>query len=91
LRGVKESGIVFAVPTYGFILSMVALIVFGIPNMWGHAPIDPTPALQQFKPEAAAHPFGLLLLLRAFAASCTAMTGVEAISNGVQAFRKPEA
>lgn len=90
LRGVKESGIVFAVPTYGFILSMIALIFVGVPKMWGHPPLDPSPALAQFRPEAAAHPFGIFLLLRAFAASCTAMTGVEAISNGVQAFRKPE-
>ena len=86
LRGVKESGVIFAIPTYLFIVSMIGLIAVGIGKVWfgGIQPILPTEVPQ------ATEGIGLFLLLRAFSAGCTAMTGVEAISNGVPAFRKPE-
>lgn len=81
LRGTKESGVVLAVPTYLFIGSL--LLVLGV-GVWVH----PEPAVAV--PHAAeTGPVGLWLLLRAFAAGCTAMTGVEAVSNGVGAFRDP--
>ena len=89
LRGTKESGAVFALPTYGFVVSMLLLIGFGLFQSFGHPPI--TPMLDQFKENGHFHEITAFLLLRAFAASCTAMTGVEAISDGVQAFRPPEA
>ncbi|HET9222024.1 MAG TPA: APC family permease [Roseiflexaceae bacterium] len=90
LRGVKESGMIFAVPTYLFVFSMFGLIVMGLSNVIGAgaAPLPPDPAHLPAPSEVA--PLGLFLLLQAFAAGCTAMTGVEAISNGVPAFGRPE-
>jgi amino acid transporter len=86
LRGVKESGTIFAIPTYVFVISMVALIGIGVSRILatGAAPIPP----QGIGPSTET--VGLFLLLQAFSAGCTAMTGVEAISNAVPAFRKPE-
>ena len=85
LRGVRESGRIFALPTYFFLVTLFALLVVGAARvLMGQVP----PA-----PEAAPAPLGALtafLVLRAFANGCTAMTGVEAISNGVPAFRPPE-
>jgi amino acid transporter len=88
LRGVRESGRLFAVPTYLFIVSFLGLIVLGLARfLWGETPVVPLPS-SPVVPVAAVTPF---LILRAFASGCTALTGVEAISNGVPAFRKPEA
>ena len=87
LRGIRESGKLFAAPTYLFIASLVVLIVYGGAG-----------ALFDFLPEAPyqRHPpglegVGLFLFLRAFASGCTALTGVEAVSDGVPAFKSPEA
>ena len=88
LRGVRESGTVFAIPTYVFVVSMLALIAVGIARTaMGQPPLvtDVTAAV------VPAEAFGLLLLMRAFADGCTAITGVEAVSNGVPAFQRPEA
>jgi amino acid transporter len=88
LRGVRESGRLFAVPTYLFIVSFLGLIVLGLARvLWPETPVAPPPS-SPLTPMAAVTPF---LILRAFASGCTALTGVEAISNGVPAFRKPEA
>jgi amino acid transporter len=90
LRGVKESGAIFAVPTYVFIVSMMALIVLGAMNILGGS-AQPLPPDPQYLPAAGEEvSITLFLLLQAFAAGCTAMTGVEAISNGVPAFQQPE-
>lgn len=89
LRGAKESGILFAIPTYTFVASMLILIAVGVfqSTIGGVAASPPNPA--EFpSPIHAVAPF---LMLRAFAASCTALTGTEAIADGVQAFRPPEA
>ncbi len=83
LRGTKESGILFAIPSYGFIFSFGAMILYGLFQSFGSAP---PPAI----PIAAAQPITTFLLLKAFASGCAALTGVEAISNGVKAFRPPE-
>ena len=87
LRGIRESGKIFAAPTYLFIGSLGVLIIYG-----GFG------ALFDFLPEAPyqRHPpglegVGLFLFLRAFASGCTALTGVEAVSDGVPAFKPPEA
>jgi len=87
LRGIRESGKIFAAPTYLFIGSLGALIIYGGLG-----------AVFNFLPEAPyqRHPpglegVGLFLLLRAFASGCTALTGVEAVSDGVPAFKPPEA
>lgn len=86
LRGVRESGQFFAVPTYIFIGTLAAMLGVGaIQILLGHASrIEPLPGI------TAAEPLTLFLLLRAFSSGCTALTGVEVISNGVSAFKKPE-
>jgi amino acid transporter len=87
LRGIRESGTIFALPTYFFVLSAVLLIVVGIFKAFviGHQPF-----IGQFAPLSQTEPLTIFLLLRAFATGCSAMTGVEAISNGIPAFQKPE-
>jgi amino acid transporter len=97
LRGVRESGAIFAGPTYLFIASMLLLVVVGFFRYYTTGETMPTPAEVHFDPSVGAVEHGTLvggtlvwLLLRAFAAGCTALTGVEAISNGVPAFKKPE-
>ncbi len=87
LRGVRESGAIFAVPTYLFITAMGLLILGGIARaLLRYPPLEaPVAALPP-----ATHALTLFLLMRAFSAGCTALTGIEAISNGIQAFRPPE-
>jgi len=88
LRGIRESGNIFAVPTYFFVVSIALLLAAGLYRYvtGGIVPVDvPLP------PNAGQQPLTTLLLLTAFANGCTAMTGVEAVSNGVPAFRPPEA
>ena len=89
LRGVKESGQIFAVPTYLFVVSMFMMIGVGLTKLLtGQVAEFPPPAVVHAP--AVAQPITFFLLLRAFAAGCTALTGVEAISDGVPAFRPPE-
>jgi len=87
LRGSRETGAVFMLPTYLFLGTLGTTIVAGIGKAilsGGHpTPVEAPPALP-----AATAAVGLWLLLRAFASGCTAMTGVEAVSNGVTAFRE---
>src|SRR5215471_268374 len=88
LRGVSESGGVFLAPTYLFIFCLLAMIALGVVKSLaagGHpVPVVPPPQLGP-----ATEALGIWLLLRAFASGCTAMTGVEAVSNGVMAFKEP--
>ena len=87
LRGVRESGRVFAVPTYLFIGSFLLMIGAGMIQLYrGTAPttIDATLGT------AGVEGVSLFLILRAFSSGCTALTGIEVISNGVSAFKKPE-
>jgi amino acid transporter len=87
LRGRRESGTIFAVPTYIFIFSLYGLIIYGVIRiLLGGIPY--TPAVP---PPAPSRTLGLLLILTAFAQGCSAMTGTEAISNGVPAFKEPSA
>lgn len=94
LRGIKESGRVFAVPTYIYIVVLTALVAYGLARTYG-----------VFGPDLARVPFdahkaeinrltggslGLFLILKGFSSGAVALTGVEAISNGVPAFRRPE-
>ena len=88
LRGVRESGLAFVVPTYLFVASLFMVLGIGIARVWssgGH----PAPVAAPLEPQAATATAGMWLLLRAFASGCTAMTGVEAVSNGVMVFREP--
>jgi amino acid transporter len=92
LRGVRESGTVFAIPTYAFVGGVLLTIAWGLIRYFGIFGAAPLPAIEHHMP--ATNPvvgFGYIwLLLRAFAGGCTALTGIEAISNGVQAFKPPE-
>jgi len=90
LRGVRESGTLFAIPTYGFILVFMTLIVVGLIRLFGGAAPHGSAPVAATTGEATSA-LTMFLLLRAFASGCTALTGVEAISNGIPAFRKPEA
>jgi len=90
LRGTRESGTVFAVPTYGFVVSILILIVIGLVRCLGECPT--TEAVEPIHNAATtASAIGLFAILRAFSSGATALTGVEAISNGVPAFRRPQA
>ena len=91
LRGVKESGRAFALPTYGFVLSVFVLLVVGFARIAFGDGLTAESADYQLR--EAADTGGLLvvfLVLRAFASGCTALTGVEAVSNGIPAFEKPK-
>jgi amino acid transporter len=89
LRGVRESGLVFSIPTYVYLASIAGLLAVGIFRLV----TDTLPAYQAPAAWAAtaAEPLGVLLILRAFASGSVALTGVEAVSNGVPAFKPPEA
>jgi amino acid transporter len=87
LRGIRESGTIFAAPTYLFVLMMYVLIGYGLFRLaTGDYSYTPPPSVRPFGTE----PLTIFLVLRAFAQGCSAMTGTEAISNGVPAFRPPE-
>ncbi len=94
LRGVKESGKAFAVPTYGFVLGILTMIVYGVLQAsTGAAPRAESAAYDVVAEHGKDGLAGLALaffVLRAFSSGCTALTGVEAIANGVPAFRKPK-
>ena len=97
LRGVRESGTAFAIPTYGFMVGIIGMVALGLFRIRAsatpaagreravHASI-PAPSYATASPALAL----VFLLLRAFSSGCAALTGVEAISNGVPAFRKPK-
>jgi amino acid transporter len=90
LRGVRESGILFAIPTYGFVLSIYALLVSGFVRcVTGGCPAAVVPADHIAVGVAAS--VSLFILLHAFSSGATALTGVEAIADGVPAFRRPQA
>ena len=88
LRGTLEAGLVFAVPTYVFILSFGGLLLYGVAQALASGG-QPSPVIPPPAAPAAGEAVTVWLLLRAFASGCTAMTGVEAVSNGVGAFRAP--
>jgi amino acid transporter len=89
LRGLRESGNIFAIPTYVFVFSTLFMIVVGIFRIVvlgeGHPPPEPLPGAHD-----PMEVLGILLVLRAFASGSVALTGVEAIANGVPAFQPPE-
>ncbi|MGB8273914.1 MAG: APC family permease [Alphaproteobacteria bacterium] len=89
LRGVRESAAVLAFPTYGFIAIMSALVLVGLWRTW-HGDIAPHPAPALNMTHAMTELAVVLLVLRAFSSGCTALTGIEAVSNGVPTFKKPE-
>jgi amino acid transporter len=86
LRGVKESGTAFAFPTYFFILMSLFTVGVGLFKMWTGS-LMPVEGVEMIK--TTVEPLTLFLILRAFSSGCTALTGVEAISNGITAFKEP--
>jgi amino acid transporter len=91
LRGIKESGRIFAVPTYIYIVILTVLVGYGLYQSYfgnlGHVPFNP----KEFEgSRVAGGTLGLFLILKGFSSGAVALTGVEAISNGVPAFRRPE-
>ena len=91
MRGVKESGRAFAVPTYGFVVAIFVMLAVGFAKVLFGDGIEAESA--HYGLRQVAHTGGLLtvfLALRAFASGCTALTGVEAVSNGVPAFKEPK-
>jgi amino acid transporter len=90
LRGIREAGNIFAAPTYVYVVAIFGLIAMGFWRILaGDVPAAPPP-IESF-PLEATQPLTLLLLLRAFASGSVALTGTEAVANGVQAFKAPEA
>ncbi|MDQ1521095.1 MAG: hypothetical protein QOI55_2168, partial [Actinomycetota bacterium] len=91
MRGVKESGRVFAVPTYVYMFLLAGLIVYGLARSYfGHvAPVPFDARLSEAQDTGGA--LGLFVLLKGFSSGAVALTGIEAISNGVPAFRRPAA
>jgi amino acid transporter len=91
LRGIKESGRAFAVPTYGFVAIVLLLLAWagGRALLGQHMPAE-SAGFGLVKHHRTGGLLTLFLCLRAFASGCTALTGVEAISNGVPSFRKPK-
>ncbi len=90
LRGVRESGVLFMAPTYLFVVCLLGVLGWGVAKTilsGGHpSPVIPPPPGPSSHTVAAV---GLWLIIRAFASGCTALTGVEAVSNGVRAFKDP--
>jgi amino acid transporter len=88
LRGVRESGLAFVAPTYLFVVSLLTVLAIGMVKalLTDNAP---TPVAALPEAESAEATVSVWLLMRSFASGCTAMTGVEAVSNGVSAFREP--
>jgi amino acid transporter len=88
LRGIRETGGIFMIPTYLFIACLLGMVMVGVAKVLlagGH----PVPVVAPPKLTGATEAMGVWLMLRAFSSGCTAMTGVEAVSNGVMAFREP--
>ncbi|HET8601429.1 MAG TPA: APC family permease [Segeticoccus sp.] len=95
LRGVRESGTAFAIPTYCFMASIIGMTVWGL-TRWGFGDLPQVASAKFDVPSNPGFSHGLataagaFLILRTFSSGCAALTGVEAISNGVPAFRKPK-
>ncbi|WP_432923933.1 APC family permease [Microbispora sp. CA-135349] len=93
LRGLRESGVAFAVPTYAFMIAVIGMVVWGLFRLvvLGNDLRAPTADYRIIGEQANLAGFAMaFLVLRAFSSGCAALTGVEAISNGVPAFRKPK-
>lgn len=93
LRGVRESGALFAAPTYAFLISFLFMIGYGLFSYYTYGGAAPIPGPDEIKTAEGykLQPLTLFLILGAFSNGCAALTGIEAISNGVPAFKKPEA
>jgi amino acid transporter len=86
LRGLRETGTVMSIPVYLFLITYISMLVYGLFVLGREGP-----GVLEISAPVASQPLTMFLLLHAFATGCTALTGIEAISNGVPAFRPPEA
>jgi amino acid transporter len=86
MRGLRESGTALGVPVYLFLISFIGMILYGVYR----AVLQGAPTPLAAAAPTAVNPLGILLIMHAFSAGCTALTGIEAISNGVPAFKSPE-
>jgi amino acid transporter len=86
LRGLRETGTLMAIPVYLFLLVYLPMLAYGFFRLWTGQPLPP---VAEALP--ASQPVTLFLILHTFSAGCTALTGIEAMSNGVPSFEKPEA
>lgn len=93
LRGVRESGALFATPTYAFLACFLFMIAYGLVHYFTTGGAAPVPGADELKVAEGYkfQPVSLFLILGAFSNGCAALTGIEAISNGVPAFKQPEA
>ncbi|WP_110515112.1 APC family permease [Herpetosiphon llansteffanensis] len=92
LRGLRESGTIFAIPTYAFVIGVFLVLAVGMARYFGifGEPLPPRSVATDEAARSGLDNFGFIwLVLRAFAGGCTALTGIEAISDGVQAFKNP--
>ncbi len=90
LRGLREAGAIFSVPTYAFLVTILFLLIVGA-YRYVTGQIVPVSTPERLATlQSTSGSLGLVLMLKAFAAGCTALTGIEAISDGVPAFKKPE-
>ncbi len=89
LRGIRESGLIFSIPTYVYFVSIFGLLLFGLFRFLSGTMPDYVPP-PGWNPNTVVEPLGLLLILRAFSSGAVALTGTEAVSNGVPAFKPPE-
>ena len=90
LRGVRESGTIFMAPTYLYIVAILAMVGIGLVRLATGTMPDYAPPAEWLTAEAGGEALGILLILRAFSSGAAALTGVEAISDGVPAFKPPE-
>jgi len=90
LRGVRESGTLFAAPTYSFVISFLFMVGYGIVHYFIHPAAAPAPEDLKLAEGYHLQPLTWFLLLGAFSNGCVALTGTEAISNGIPAFKQPE-
>jgi amino acid transporter len=89
LRGIRESATIFALPTYVYLVAIFGLLVYGLLR-FATGTLPPYAAPPEWRLQQAIEPLGILLVLRAFASGSVALTGVEAVSNGVPAFKPRE-
>ncbi|HEY0605136.1 MAG TPA: APC family permease [Herpetosiphonaceae bacterium] len=90
LRGLRESGIIFSIPTYAFLATIFTLLIVGSYRFLTGTIVPVNSTEHVVSAQAVAETIGILFIMKAFAAGCTALTGIEAISDGVPAFKKPE-
>lgn len=90
LRGLRESGIIFSVPTYAFLATIFTLLIVGGYRYLTGTIVPVSSGEHLASVSGVSETIGILFIMKAFAAGCTALTGIEAISDGVPAFKKPE-